>query len=62
MVHHKLCLRKAFGVSRFETFIITPCRIYDKLGGGGGGVSESTDRRRCAILTLKVVPKNLVFA
>ena len=27
-VHHKLCLRKAFGVSLFETFIITPCRIY----------------------------------
>ena len=29
-VHHKLCLRKAFGVPHFETFIITPCRIYGK--------------------------------
>ena len=31
-----------------------------KLGGGGG--SESTDRRGCAILALEVVPKNLIFA
>ena len=30
--------------------------------GGGGGVSESTDRRGCAILALEVVPKNLIFA
>ena len=29
---------------------------------GGGGVSESTDRRGCAILALEVVPKNLIFA
>ena len=29
--------------------------------GGGGGVSESMDRRGCAILALKVVPKNLIF-
>ena len=28
-------------------------------GGGGGGVSESTDRRGCAIFALEVVPKNL---
>ena len=27
---------------------------------GGGGVSESTDRRGCAILALEVVPKNLI--
>ena len=34
-----------------------------KLGGGGGrGVSESMDRWECAILALKVVPKNLIFA
>ena len=32
------------------------------LGGGGAGVSESTDRRGCAILALEVVPKNLTFA
>ena len=29
--------------------------------GGGGGVSESTDRRGCAILALEVVPKKLIF-
>ena len=28
---------------------------------GGGGVSESTDRRGCTILALEVVPKNLIF-
>ena len=28
----------------------------------GGGVSESTDRRGCAILAFEVVPKNLIFA
>ena len=28
---------------------------------GGGGGSESTDRQGCAILALKVVPKNLIF-
>ena len=28
MVHHKLCLRRAFGVPVFETFIITPCGEY----------------------------------
>ena len=27
----------------------------------GGGVSESTERRGCAILALEVVPKNLIF-
>ena len=27
-----------------------------------GGVSESMDRRGCAILALEVVPKNLIFA
>ena len=26
------------------------------------GVSESTDRRGCAILALEVAPKNLIFA
>ena len=31
------------------------------LGGGGGGVSESTDRQGCAILALEVVPKNLIL-
>ena len=29
---------------------------------GGGGVSESMDRRGCAILAPEVVPKNLIFA
>ena len=31
------------------------------LGGGGGGVSESTDRRGCAILAPEVVPKILIY-
>ena len=30
--------------------------------GGGGGVSELMDRRKRAILSLDVVPKNLIFA
>ena len=30
-------------------------------GGGGGGVSELTDRQGCAILALEVVPKNLFY-
>ena len=30
-------------------------------GGGGGEVSELTDRQGCAILALEVVPKNLIF-
>ena len=34
---------------------------YFLRGGGGRGISESTDRRGCAILALEVVPKNLIF-
>ena len=36
-------------------------RIREEGGSGsGGGVSESTDRRGCAILALEMVPKNLI--
>ena len=34
---------------------------FQSEAGGGGGVSELTDRRVCAILALEVVPKNLIF-
>ena len=43
--------------------ITDPCieRSFS-ISGGGGGVSESMDRRGCAILALELVPKNLIFA
>ena len=36
--------------------------IVDLRPRGGGGVSELTDRQGCAILALKVVLKNIIFA
>ena len=38
------------------------CHLLAITLGGGGGVSESTDRQGCAILALEVVLKNLIFA
>ena len=35
---------------------------HHSVGGGGGGVSELTDRWGCANLALEVVHKYLIFA
>ena len=53
---------KALVVKRVEVQRICFAKtiIFIGLGGGGTGVSESMDRRRCAILALEVVPKNLI--
>ena len=42
---------------------VETCRNVEvKCPRGGGGVSELTDRRGCAIFALEVVPKNLILA
>ena len=46
---------------RFKPTTADPEIGWNLGGGGGGGVSESMDGRGCAILALKVVPKNLIF-
>ena len=48
--------------SNCKPFLIAFCQQTDFLNLGGGGLSESTDGRECAILALEVVPTNLIFA